>query len=170
ELLEAGQIDEVSKGKYLFKPSKDYFVGVMDITSSGKGYVMVEDLDEDILIKNKNLNKSFDGDTVRVYQFRRRNNGKREGEVVEIIKRKRTDFVGIIELHDHFAFVRTTNYNMYTDIFVPKDRIKDAKNGQVVLVSMDDWPDKGESPYGTVKKVLGYAGKKDTDIHTNLER
>src|SRR5699024_11481296 len=85
ELLEAGQIDEVSKGKYLFKPSKDYFVGVMDITSSGKGYVMVEDLDEDILIKNKNLNKSFDGDTVRVYQFRRRNNGKREGEVVEII-------------------------------------------------------------------------------------
>lgn len=168
ELLEAGQIDEVSKGKYLFKPSKDYFVGVMDITSSGKGYVMVEDLDEDILIKNKNLNKSFDGDTVRVYQFRRRNNGKREGEVVEIIKRKRTEFVGIIELHDHFAFVRTTNYNMYTDIFVPKDRIKDAKNGQVVLVSMDDWPDKGESPYGTVQKVLGYAGKHDTEIHTIL--
>lgn len=168
QLLASGEIDEVSRGKYLFKPSKDYFIGVMDITSSGKGYVIVEGLDQDIFVRNKNLNKAFKGDTVRVYQFRRRSNGRREGEVVEIIQRKRTEFIGILEMHNHFAFVRTTDNNMYTDIFVPKERVKDAKNGQVVLVSMDDWPDKNESPYGTVVKVLGYPGKHDTEIHSIL--
>lgn len=168
ELISMGEIDEVSQGKYLYRPSKDYFIGKMDITSSGKGYVIIEGLDQDILIKNNNLNKALDGDTVRVYQFRRRKNGRREGKVVEVIKRNRNEFVGTIEIHDHFAFVRTTNHTMYTDIFIPKDRINNAKNGQVVLVSMDDWPKKNDSPFGTVLKILGYPGKHDTEIHAIL--
>lgn len=168
ELLASGTIDEVSRGNYLFKPSKDYFVGTMDLTSSGKGYVIVEGLDTDIFITNNHLNKSLNGDTVKVYQFRRRRNGRREGKVVEVLKRKRTEFVGTIEIHDNFSFVRTTDHKMYTDIFVPLARIKDAKNGQVVLVSMDEWPENAESPYGTVLKTLGYPGKHETEIHAIL--
>lgn len=168
KLLASGEIDEVSKGKYLFKPSKDYFVGTMDITSSGMGYVIVEGLEKDIFIKNNNLNKSLDGDTVKVYQFRRKKDGKREGKVVDVIERKRTEFVGTIQLHENFAFVKTANNNMYTDIFVPIGRVKDAKNGQIVLVSLDEWPDNADSPYGTIIKVLGDPGKHDTEIHAIL--
>src|SRR5690625_4232893 len=58
--------------------------------------------------------------------------------------------------------------SMYTDIFVPKDRIKNAKNGQVVLVSFDDWPENADSPFGTVTKILGYPGKHETEIHAIL--
>lgn len=168
KLLASDDIDEISRGKYLFKASKDYFVGIMDVTSSGKGYVIVEGLDKDIFIKNNNLNKSLDGDTVKVYQFRRKRDGKREGKVVDVIERKRTEFVGTIQLHENFAFVKTANTNMYTDIFIPIGRIKDAKNGQVVLVSMDEWPDNADSPYGTVINVLGDPGKHDTEIHAIL--
>lgn len=167
-LLASDEIDEVSKGKYIFKPSKDYFIGKMDLTSSGKGYVIVEGLDNDIFIQNNNLNKSLNGDMVKVYQFRRKKNGKREGKVVDIIERKRTEFVGTIELHDKFAFIKTADNKMYTDIFVPIGRIKNAKNGQVVLVSLDEWPEKADSPYGTVIKVLGDPGKHDTEIHAIL--
>lgn len=167
-LLATGQIEEIARGRYLLNASKEFFTGKMDITSAGKGYVIVEGLDDDIFISNKNLNKSLDGDIVRVSTFPRKNRGKVEGEVVEVIERKKNEFVGVIDIHENFSFVRTSDHKMYTDVFVPKGRIKDAQNGQVVLVALDDWPEKADSPYGTVVKILGYPGKHDTEIHAIL--
>lgn len=168
DLAQAGEIDEVARGRYLLNPNKEFFTGIMDITSSGMGYVIVEGLEEDIFIKNKNLNKALDGDTVRVLQFSKKGKGKSEGKVVEVIERKRTEFVGQIDIHENFAFVRTSDQNMYTDVFVPKGKTMNAKNGQVVLVSFDDWPENAESPFGTVTKILGYPGKHETEIHAIL--
>jgi ribonuclease R len=36
---------------------------------------------------------------------------------------------------------------MYTDIFIPKIKIGDAEQGDVVLVHIEDWPSKN-SPFG----------------------
>lgn len=166
ELSASGEIEEVNRGRYILNPNNKFFTGKMDVTSSGMGYVIVEGEEDDIFIKNKNLNKALDGDTVRVLQFSKK--GKREGKVVEVLERKRTEFVGEIDIHENFAFVRTSDQSMYTDIFVPKDRIKNAKNGQVVLVSFDDWPENADSPFGTVTKILGYPGKHETEIHAIL--
>lgn len=44
---------------------------------------------------------------------------------------------------------------MYTDIFVPKDRLDGASDGDKVIVSINDWPEKADSPYGTITQVLG---------------
>ena len=166
ELSASGEIEEVNRGRYILNPNNKFFTGKMDVTSSGMGYVIIEGEEDDIFIKNKNLNKALDGDTVRVLQFSKK--GKREGKVVEVLERKRTEFVGEIDIHENFAFVRTSDQSMYTDIFVPKDRIKNAKNGQVVLVSFDDWPENADSPFGTVTKILGYPGKHETEIHAIL--
>lgn len=46
---------------------------------------MVEDLDDDIFIKNKSLNKVFNGDVVEVYVFKWRKGGKLEGEVLKVL-------------------------------------------------------------------------------------
>ena len=166
DLTATGEINEVARGRYILNPNNEFFTGKMDVTSSGMGYVIVEGEEDDIFIKNNNLNKALDGDTVRVLQFSKK--GKREGKVVEVLKRKRTEFVGEIDIHENFAFVRTSDQSMYTDIFVPKDRIKNAKNGQVVVVSFDDWPENADSPFGTVTKILGYPGKHETEIHAIL--
>ena len=83
----------------------------------------MKDREEDIFIKNKNLNKSINGDTVEVYVFKRKKGGKTEGEVTRIIERKRTEFVGTIQVSEKFAFVECPGYKMYTDIFIPKSKI-----------------------------------------------
>ena len=57
---------------------------------------------------------------------------------------------------------------MYTDFFIPKDRIGKAKDGELVLVEMGDWPEKADSPYGTIKEVLGMPGEHETEIHAIL--
>lgn len=168
ELQGKGTIQEVDRGKYIITPSQNYYTGRVDIAGRGQGYIIVDELEEDILVTNKNLNKALNGDTVEVYVFKRKKGGKREGEITKILERKRTEFVGTIEVMDNFAFVHCTDYKMYTDIFVPKSNIGKAKNGEKVLVAMEDWPDKADSPYGKVLKVLGMPGEHNTEIHSIL--
>ena len=168
QLQSKGTIQEIERGKYIIAPSQNYYTGVVDITSRGQGYVIVKDLEEDIFITNKNLNKALHGDVVEVYAFKRKKRGKMEGEITQVLQRKRTEFVGVIDIHENFAFVEINNTNMYTDIFVPKSNIGKAKKGEKVLVEISDWPDKADSPIGIIKKVLGKPGEHHTEIHAIL--
>ncbi|HLW31257.1 MAG TPA: ribonuclease R [Aequorivita sp.] len=168
ELLAKGSIQEIERGKYILTPSQNYYTGRVDIAGRGQGYIIVDGLDDDIYISNKNLNKALNGDIVEVYVFKRKKGGKTEGEVTKILERKRTEFVGTIKVQENFAFVEVTDYKMYTDIFVPKNKINDAKNGEKVLVEMEDWPEKADSPFGRVIKVLGMPGEHNTEIHSIL--
>jgi ribonuclease R/exosome complex exonuclease DIS3/RRP44 len=168
DLQGKGTIQEIERGKYILTPSQNYYTGKVDIAGRGQGYIIVEDLEEDIYVKSQNLNKALNGDIVEVYVFKRKKGGKTEGEVTKIIERKRTEFVGTIQVQENFAFVDVTDYKMYTDIFVPKNKINGAKNGEKVLVAMEDWPEKADSPFGSVIKVLGMPGEHNTEIHSIL--
>ena len=163
-----GTIKEVNRGQYIISPSKNYYTGRVDIAGRGQGYIIVEDLEDDIFVSNKNLNKALNGDTVEVYVFKRKKGGKTEGEITRIVERKKTEFVGTIQVQDNFAFVDVTDHKMHTDIFVPKNKVNGAKNGEIVLVKMEDWPEKADSPFGSVLKVLGLPGEHNTEIHAIL--
>ncbi len=163
-----GTIKEVDRGQYTIATSKNYYTGRVDIAGRGQGYIIVEELEDDIFVNNKNLNKALNGDIVEVYVFNRKKGGKTEGEITRIVERKKTEFVGTIQVQDNFAFVDVTDHKMHTDIFVPKNKIKDAKNGEIVLVKMEDWPEKADSPFGYVIKVLGLPGEHNTEIHAIL--
>ena len=162
------QIEEVDKGKYRIKKGNQYHTGKLDMTTRGQGYVIVEGLEDDVFVTSKNINKALHGDEVEVYIFKRRKNAKLEGEITNIIKRSKTEFVGVIDIQNKFAFVSTSDGKMYTDIFVSKDKIGKAQQGDKVLVRMDEWPDKADSPFGTVIKVLGKPGEHNTEIHSIL--
>ena len=96
------KIEEVERGKFRIKKGRDYHLGVIDISSRAQGYVWVEELNEEIFINRKNLNRAFHGDQVEVYVFKRRKQGRLEGEITQVVQRKRTEFVGVIELHKNF--------------------------------------------------------------------
>ena len=168
ELQGKQTLQEIDRGKYIITPSQNYYTGRVDMAGRGQGYIIVEELEEDVLVKNKNLNKALHGDTVEVYVFKRRKGGKTEGEITKIIERKRTEFVGTIDIQERFAFVEMTDHKMHTDIFVPKKNINGAQQGEKVLVKIDDWPEKADSPFGSVIKRLGMPGEHNTEIHSIL--
>lgn len=168
DLQGKGSIQEIDRGKYILTPSQNYYTGRVDIAGRGQGYIIVEDFEDDIYVSSKNLNKALNGDIVEVYVFKRKKGGKTEGEITKIIERKRTEFVGTIDVLENFAFVDVTDYKMYTDIFVPKNKINGAKSGEKVLVEMLEWPEKEDSPIGKVIKVLGMPGEHNTEIHSIL--
>ncbi len=163
------KIEEVEPGKYfVVGTNQDYYEGKIDMTGRKTAYFVCQELEEDVFIPTNNLNHALDGDTVKVYVYNRRKEKKEEGEVIEVIERKKTDFVGVIDIQKNFAFVSTANPKMYTDIFISKDKLSEAENGDVVLVHIEDWPTRADSPFGKVIKVLGKPGQHDTEIHAIL--
>jgi ribonuclease R len=168
-LVAQKKIDEIEPGKYLVvEASNDYYEGKIDMTGRKTAYFVCPEFEEDVFIPTNNLNHALDGDTVKVYVYNRRKGKRAEGEVIEVIERKKTDFVGVIDVQKNFAFVSTANPKMYTDIFISKDKLGDAENGDVVLVHIEDWPARADSPFGSVIKVLGKPGEHNTEIHAIL--
>jgi len=168
-LAASKKIIESEPGKYLIKAiSKDYYEGTIDMTGRKSAYFICPEFEEDIFIPSNNLNHALDKDTVKVYVYNKRSGRRAEGEVVEIVERYKTDFVGVIDIQKNFSFVSTANPKMYTDIFIPKDKIGEAEQGDVVLVHIEDWPARADSPFGKVVKVLGKPGEHDTEIHAIL--
>ncbi|HSD15386.1 MAG TPA: ribonuclease R [Flavobacterium sp.] len=169
KLLKAqDKIHETEIGKYQIISKAEYYEGTVDMTSRKTGYFVCPELEHDVFIPAINLNHALDGDKVRAYIYNRRSSRKPEAEVLEILERKKEEFVGVIDVQKNFAFVTTANAKMYTDIFIPKNKMGEAEHGDVVLVRMEDWPKKADSPFGSVIKVLGKPGEHDTEIHAIL--
>ena len=146
QLKEGKRIEEKDRGKFTAisnHKNKEQHTGKVDLTSRGDAYVVIESLDDDVFVPQSRVNKAFHGDTVEVNIFRRRKGKKLEGEITAILERKKTEFVGILDMQKTFAFVRPTDFRMYTDFFVPKGSTMNANNGDKVVVRFESWVDKG---------------------------
>jgi len=169
QLKEKKRIREVDRGNYqMLEDNKTYHEGKVDITGRGNAYIVIEGMDDDVFVPNNKINKAFHKDIVEVFIYPRKKGKKLEGEVHKIIERNKTTFVGIVDMQKTFAFVRPSDFRMYTDIFVSNDKLKDAKNGDKVIVEITDWPDDVGSPFGKVTEVLGKPGEHNTEIHSIL--
>ena len=168
ELKLQKKVEEVERGKFKTLPMDKYYIGTIDATTNGNGYFICDDLEHDIYIPSRNLNKALDKDTVKIYLYDRRNSKKQEGDVIEIIKRFKTEFVGVLQLNRNFGFVVPDDSKMYADIFIPQKKLQGAKDGVKVLVEITDWPDNSKNPFGKIKEILGMPGDHDTEIHSIL--
>jgi len=164
------EIEEVERGKFKAIVNTEYHTGRVDMASRGAGYIISEDFEDDIYIASNNMNKALHGDEVEFYTYKRLKRGRREGEITNIIKRAKSEYVGVIQFskNNNFAFVVVDGTKMYKDIFVPINKINKAEDGDKVLVSLDDWPENSDSPNGHILKVLGKPGEHNTEIHAIL--
>ncbi|MFT5892841.1 MAG: ribonuclease R [Dokdonia sp.] len=168
QLKSKGKIEETDRGKFKIIKGRDYYIGRIDVSTRGTGYVITEELEEDIMIPKRSLGKALNGDEVEVYVYKRKRGSQPEGEITRVIKRKKTEFVGEIQVHEKFAFVKITDAKIQTDFFIPGREINGAKDGQVVLVELLEWNEKQDSPNGRVKDILGEPGDHNTEIHAIL--
>ena len=165
----AGIFLELEKGKFKLKDLQNFIIGTVDMTADGSAYIVPEDeFEKDVFVAPRKLKNALHGDTVKAYVFAKKSGRKNEGEVVEILKRAKSDFTGVIKISDRFAFVIADDKKMMHDIFVPLADTLDAKNGQRVLVTLSDWPESAKNPIGIVKHVLGNQGENNTEMNAIL--
>ena len=168
ELKAQERIEEVEIGKYILVAQNHYYQGVVEVTSRGNAYVICEDLEHDIYIPSRNLNHALNNDLVKVYVYKRKKNKKQEGDIVEVIKRAKTEFVGVLQKNKTFGFVVPDDHKMYADIFIAADQLAEAEDGDKVLAKISDWPTNSKNPFGQIMRVLGKPGDHDTEIHSIL--
>ena len=168
ELKETKKIKEVDRGKYQIIIDKKYHIGTLDITSNGNGYFISDDFEKDIFIPSNNLGKGLQNDTVKAYVYKRNRSNKLEADIIEIIERDKTTFVGVLQMSKNFGFVLCDNQKMYADIFISKSRVNGAEHGDKVQVNITDWPENSKNPFGKITQVLGKPGDHNTEIHSIL--
>ena len=100
-----------SKKKDKKTVSVHLYKGILEITRSGMGFVVVPNLERDILIRPGDFNTALNGDTVRVKIIKKNADGKRmQGEVKEVVdRRKQSEFVGQVEINAQFCFLYSRN-------------------------------------------------------------
>ena len=168
ELVDQGKLREIQRGKFSLNDSEDFVEGRVDMTSRGAAYIVVEGSDDDIYIDPKNTNTALNGDIVKVNVFANKNRNKSEGEVLEVLVRKQTEFVGVIEKSANFSFVVTDSTRMPVDIFVSNDKLKNANDGDKVIAKITEWPLDKKNPFGKIIEVLGKPGDNETEMHAIL--
>ena len=166
ELVKAGKLAEEGRGKFKAVNQSYSIEGKVDITRSGGAYVITDQLEEDVYIAPRNTANALPGDRVKVSLFAHRQGKKQTGEIVEILERGKTSYVGVIDISDRFSFVVPDDSKMPVDIFIPPGKEGNATDKYKVLVEITGWPQKYKNPIGIVVEVLGPPGEHSTEIHS----
>ncbi|HFB61547.1 MAG TPA: VacB/RNase II family 3'-5' exoribonuclease, partial [Bacteroidetes bacterium] len=176
ELQADGYLQEVKRGKFVLHADKlatlankkKYITGTVEMKKTGKAYIISDEGGDDIFIASNNTHHALNGDHVKVLLFPKRKGHKTEGQIVEILERKKTHYVGILEVSKNFGFVIPDSQLLPYDIFIPKSKLKKAKTGQKVLVNITDWPEHSNNPFGEIIEVLGKPGDNDVEMKSIL--
>lgn len=154
----------VGKFMYEIKNTKE-IEGILDFNSRGDAYLVADNLDKDIKIKQGNTLDAFDGDLVRVKFTYVVGKTKPKAFVNQVIKRHRDNFVGTISSNGKAFFIIPDNSKIHTDFYLPKEYLKGAKNGDKVKFTFRDWPAKAKNPYAKVVEVFGRSGENSAEMH-----
>lgn len=129
------------------------FKGVLDITRSGMGFVIVPEMETDILIRPNDFNTAMHGDTV-IVRVKNGNGRRMQGEVASVVQRKRTEFIGHLQMNNGFAFFVADVDKPMPDLFIPLTNIKNAKDKDRVVARLLNWDDGDKRPVGEIISVL----------------
>ncbi len=129
--------------------------GTLDISRSGIGFVVVEGMDKDVLVRPNDFGRAFHGDTVKVQIAKLPVPGKRiEGKITDVLERKQADFIGNLQVTKNFGFFTADTEKPLPDFFIPAEKLNGAADGDRVVVKMVKWDKEAKKPEGEVVTVI----------------
>ena len=166
KLYEESFLTKSGKKYYLNQtPSSNTITGVLELNQAGYGFVTLKNSGlGDIFIAARNLGTAFHGDTVEVALFARKKRKNIEGQIIQVVKRKRNEIVGTLNKSHSFYFIKPDDPKIHRDIYINPDKIGNAKIGDKVTVGNIIWDRSMINPEGEIVQRLGKTGSFDTDI------
>lgn len=168
DLVEDAFLVESSKQRYKTNTRGIYLEGIFERHSNGKNIFKPDDDSGNIAVAERNSARAMNGDRVKILLYAQIRGKNPEGEVVEIINRAKSQFVGVLDVQPRFAFLLMDSKILANDIFIPKDLLNGGEDGDKVLVEIVEWPEKAKNPIGKVIDVLGKPGDNNTEMHAIL--
>ena len=140
------------------------YKGIID-HSNKEASILCDKIHKTVKIKKSNFNFMHE-DEVEFEILSRKRQGYVLAKIISLVKRNKTQFVGIIQKTKNFAFVIIEDKKIKTDFFIPSDNIGEANNGDKVLVELLEWKKQDLSPIGKIVKVFGEPGEHQTELNS----
>ena len=144
------------------------YKGIIDHNSK-EAYISCDRIHKTIKIKKSNYNFMHE-DEVEFEILSRKRQGHLLAKIISLVKRNKTQFVGIIQKTKNFAFVIIEDKKIKTDFFIPGDNIGEANDGDKVLVKLLEWKKQDLSPIGKIVKVFGEPGEHHTELNSIIAK
>ena len=137
--------------------------------ANGKNAFLPDDGGTPIFVSERNSLWATNGDRVKVSFMARRQHHIKEAQVIEILQRKKDQFVGKLRVGKDFAYLITPENIFASDIIIPKRKLKGGKTNDKAIVKITQWPDaEHKNLVGEVVDVIGQTGDNDTEMNTIL--
>jgi ribonuclease R len=166
DLLSQRIITINAPGRYQLNFVEEIYEGHLESIASGSGFVIVPELENDVFVHWRKLNRALNGDKVKVKIYPGRK--KPEGEIVEVVSRRKDKFVGTVEIQKKFAFFVPDDEKVSVDFYIPLSKLNGAEEGKKVLATISDWPADSRNPFGKILEVLGDADDNEVVMHSIL--
>ncbi|HEV7768549.1 MAG TPA: ribonuclease R [Thermoanaerobaculia bacterium] len=175
ELEQDGVIIAVRGKKYSLLEFTPYHAGSIKVFNDGHGNVLGAPSEPDTYIDRRHMKGAMNGDlvVVRVEKGKRRRIRDREyvdGEVIRILRRAHRTVVGRFH-DDERPYVVPFDIRIDNDILIDEDGTLDARDGEMVNVEIDRYPDRStQFAHGRVVEVLGFIGDPGVDIEVVIRK
>lgn len=137
------------------------------ITTIRKGMGFVEDPkdeENDIVIESEKLNFALNGDTVEVKIISKK--PEKMGEVVKVVERARSSFVGTVEERDGKFGVIPDDKKLYIDFMLSPTEAAKVRAGDKVQIALGEWSDAMKNPMGEIIRVIGQKGNNNVEMES----
>ena len=167
EMIEEGDIYQSNKGKYMLFSDSNIRKGLLSVNKKGFGFVIING-EEDVFIPIDNINNALDGDTVAVEILETKEDGKREGRIVKILKRNLSTVIGEIYFKKGIGHIILDDKKLKLDVTIPKKKNMGAVDGHKVVVQIEKM-NKNKCE-GKVIRILGHKNDPGVDIISIVEK
>lgn len=144
-----------------------YVIGKIEIRPSKQIFVIPNDNTEPIRIRSGNSLDAMDGDEVKVYVLPRRRSKTKSGQVMEVLKRAKERFAGVLEKHKNFAYFIPDDDNIKTKFYIDKPNVPYTNNDKAI-VTLIKTENTHRVPEAKILKVLGKKGDNDVEMESIL--
>ena len=141
--------------EYCLLERVDLVTGRVSAHRDGYGFLLPDDGSDDLYLPTRQMRQLFDGDLIAARVSGEDHRGRREGQLVEVLKRAVTEVVGRFARERGIEFVVPDNPRLVTSILIPRTASQGAKPGQFVRVEVTEYPTPRTDAIGRVIAVLG---------------
>ena len=150
-----GQLMVNRKGTYGLVDKLDLVHGKVQGHRDGYGFLIPLDGSGDIYLSARQMARVFDGDEALVRLAGTDARGRREGKLVEVLKRANTEVVGRYHEENGIGSVIPDNARISHDVLIPPKQKNGARHGQIVVAELTDYPSRQSGARGRITEVLG---------------
>ncbi|MDX1777466.1 MAG: RNB domain-containing ribonuclease, partial [Thermodesulfobacteriota bacterium] len=168
KLITEGRLVRLKRGRIGQADQLDIAIGTISINRSGRGFLEVEGVKQDIVIVDGGLLTALDGDRVMVRLVGERN-GRPAGVVFRIVERPDRNIVGTLHKANNLIFVNPDNPRIHREISISPSDSLNARNGEKVVVKLISWDTPHINPSGKVTERIGYPHEPGVDLLTIIK-